>query len=181
MAMTWPRRYRTANRRIEGGTVFGYHVQDPTAYGVVEFDESGAAVGIEEKPKTPRSNYAVTGLYFYDENVVEIAKQIRPSPRGELEISDVNAAYLAQDALSVELLGRGTAWLDTGTHETLLQAAQFIETLEQRQGLKIGCPEEVAYRMGYIDAEQVGRLAQLYRKNGYGKYLLRMLKESVYG
>jgi len=166
-----------AAARPAGATVFGYHVQNPSAYGVVEFDATGKVVGIEEKPAHPRSNYAVTGLYFYDNRVVDIASQIRPSVRGELEISDVNARYLALGALEVEILRRGTAWLDTGTHESLLQAGTFIQTIEERQGLKIACPEEVAYRMGYIDAEQVARLAQPLVKTAYGQYLLQMLQD----
>lgn len=169
-----------ANAQTTGATVFAYHVQIPAAYGVVEFDEGRRAVSIEEKPARPKSNYAVTGLYFYDDRVSQIAESIKPSPRGELEITDVNARYLADGDLRVEILGRGTAWLDTGTHESLLQAAQFIATLEQRQGLKIGCPEEVAYRMGYISAGDLERLAQPYKKNGYGQYLLRLLTEQVF-
>ena len=168
---------RAAARR-EGATVFGYHVQNPSAYGVVEFDTAGRVVGIEEKPVHPRSNYAVTGLYFYDHRVVDIAGEIRPSARGELEITEVNARYLALGALDVEILRRGTAWLDTGTHESLLQAGTFIQTIEERQGLKIACPEEIAYRMGYIDAEQVARLAHPLVKTRYGQYLLRMLQDS---
>jgi glucose-1-phosphate thymidylyltransferase len=166
-----------AAARPQGATVFGYHVQNPSAYGVVEFDATGRVVGIEEKPAHPRSNYAVTGLYFYDHRVVDIAGEIRPSARGELEISDVNARYLALGALEVEILRRGTAWLDTGTHESLLQAGTFIQTIEERQGLKIACPEEIAYRMGYIDAEQVRRLAQPLVKTTYGQYLLRLLQD----
>ncbi len=166
-----------AAARKEGATVFGYHVQNPSAYGVVEFDANGKVVGIEEKPARPRSSYAVTGLYFYDGRVAEIAAGIRPSARGELEITDVNARYLALGALDVEILRRGTAWLDTGTHESLLQAGQFIQTIEERQGLKIACPEEIAYRMGYIDGEQVARLAQPLVKTTYGQYLLRMLQD----
>jgi len=168
-----------ASARPEGATVFGYHVQNPSAYGVVEFDATGKVVGIEEKPALPRSNYAVTGLYFYDNRVVDIAREIRPSARGELEISDVNARYLALGALEVEILRRGTAWLDTGTHESLLQAGTFIQTIEERQGLKIACPEEIAYRMGYIDAEQVSRLAQPLLKTTYGQYLLRLLQDPL--
>ncbi len=167
---------RAAARR-EGATVFGYHVQNPSAYGVVEFDATGKAIGIEEKPAAPRSSYAVTGLYFYDNRVVDIARTIRPSARGELEITDLNARYLELDALNVEILRRGTAWLDTGTHESLLQAGTFIQTIEERQGLKIACPEEIAYRMGYIDAEQVTRLAHPLVKTAYGQYLLHILHE----
>jgi glucose-1-phosphate thymidylyltransferase len=166
-----------AAAQAEGATVFGYHVQNPSAYGVVEFDASGKVVGLEEKPTAPRSSYAVTGLYFYDNCVVDIARAIRPSPRGELEITDVNACYLATGALRVEILRRGTAWLDTGTHESLLQAGTFIQTIEERQGLKIACPEEIAYRMGYIDAEQVHRLAEPLLKSSYGQYLMRLLDE----
>ncbi len=164
-----------ATQRENGATIFGYYVRDPERYGVVSFDKAGKATDIEEKPKAPRSNYAVTGLYFYDNDVIAIAKGLQPSVRGELEITDVNRAYLARGDLSVELLGRGTAWLDTGTHESLLQAAQFIETVETRQGLKIACPEEIAWRMGYIDAEQLHRLAGPLAKNGYGQYLLDIL------
>jgi glucose-1-phosphate thymidylyltransferase len=160
-----------------GATIFGYHVQNPTAYGVVEFDDKRRAVSIEEKPAKPRSNYAVTGLYFYDNRVVDIAREIRPSARGELEITDVNLHYLRQGRLTVEILGRGTAWLDTGTHESLLQAGIFIETIEQRQGLKIACPEEIAYRMGYIDAGQLEELAEPLRKGSYGQYLLRLIED----
>lgn len=160
-----------------GATVFAYRVRDPERYGVVEFDAQGRAISIVEKPKQPRSHYAVTGLYFYDAQVVDIAKSLKPSPRGELEITDVNRVYLEQGALNVELLGRGTAWLDTGTHESLLQAANFIEAIEQRQGLKVSCVEEIAYRMGYIDAEQLARLAEPLRNSGYGRYLLDVLQE----
>jgi glucose-1-phosphate thymidylyltransferase len=166
-----------ATARPGGATVFGYHVQNPSAYGVVEFDAGGRVIGIEEKPARPRSNYAVTGLYFYDNRVVDIVREIRPSARGELEITDVNACYLAMGALDVEILRRGTAWLDTGTHESLLQAGTFIQTIEERQGLKISCPEEIAYRMGYIDAGQVERLAQPLLKTTYGRYLLQMLQD----
>jgi glucose-1-phosphate thymidylyltransferase len=166
-----------ATARPGGATVFGYHVQNPSAYGVVEFDASGRVIGIEEKPARPRSNYAVTGLYFYDNRVVDIAREIQPSARGELEITDVNGCYLAMGALDVEILRRGTAWLDTGTHESLLQAGTFIQTIEERQGLKIACPEEIAYRMGYIGAEQVARLAQPLVKTSYGQYLLQILHE----
>jgi len=171
---------RRAAAREEGATVFGYHVQDPRAYGVVEFDAAGRAVGLEEKPEHPRSSYAVTGLYFYDNDVVNIAADIGPSPRGELEITDVNKHYLAAGKLHVEVLGRGCAWLDTGTHESLIQAGLFVHTIETRQGLKIACPEEVAYRMGYIDCEQLARLACPLRKSGYGEYLIRLLEERVF-
>ena len=164
--------------RESGATIFGYHVTNPTAYGVVEFDARGRAVRIEEKPAQPKSNYAVTGLYYYDNCVVDIARELRPSARGELEITDVNSRYLELGALEVEILRRGTAWLDTGTHEALLQAGLFIETIEQRQGLKIACPEEIAFRMGYIDAEQVERLAGALGKTGYGRYLLQLITES---
>ncbi|MBV8210706.1 MAG: glucose-1-phosphate thymidylyltransferase RfbA [Burkholderiaceae bacterium] len=170
---------RRASARENGATVFAYHVLDPQRYGVVEFDAQGRAVSIEEKPRAPRSNYAVTGLYFYDARVVEVASQIRPSPRGELEITDVNRQYLDWGDLAVEIMGRGTAWLDTGTHESLMQAAQFIQTIEQRQGLKIACPEEIAYRSGWIGAEDVARVAASLKNNGYGAYLQRLLTDRV--
>ena len=163
-----------------GASVFAYHVHDPERYGVVAFDAQRRALSIEEKPAAPKSNYAVTGLYFYDQQVCDIAAGIRPSARGELEITDVNAQYLRQDQLSVEIMGRGYAWLDTGTHDSLLEAAQFIATLERRQGLKVACPEEIAYRSGWIDAAALQALAQPMAKNGYGQYLLRLLHGKVY-
>ncbi len=166
--------------RDEGATVFAYRVKNARAYGVVEFDAGGRAISIEEKPAQPRSNYAVTGLYFYDNQVVDIARDLKPSPRGELEITDVNRRYLERDALQVEVMGRGAAWLDSGTHESLLQASLYIQTIEERQGLKIACPEEIAYRMGYIDAQQVERIAAQYRNNGYGEYLRMMLQEKIF-
>jgi len=168
---------RCAAGRESGATVFAYRVRDPERYGVVEFDADGRALSIEEKPTRPRSHYAVTGLYFYDNQVVEMAARLKPSPRGELEITDINSQYLANGSLHVEMLGRGTAWLDTGTHESLLQAANFIETVEQRQGLKICCVEEIAYRMGYISAAQLETLARPLSKNGYGRYLMEILEE----
>jgi len=163
-----------------GATVFAYPVNDPERYGVVEFDRDGRAVSIEEKPRAPRSRYAVTGLYFYDRGVLDIAAALEPSERGELEITDVNRKYLEAGTLRVEVMGRGTAWLDTGTHESLLEAAHFIETIERRQGLKIACPEEIAYRMGYIDAAQLERLADPMKKNAYGRYLLDVLRDRVF-
>ena len=168
---------REAGNREGGATIFGYHVKDPERYGVVEFESDGRVVGIEEKPETPKSHYAVTGLYFYDNQVLDIARNLEPSARGELEITDVNVAYLKQDQLRVEILGRGMAWLDTGTHESLNQAAEFVRTIEDRQDLKICCPEEIAYRMGYIGAEQVMRLAEPLKKNAYGRYLMELVNE----
>lgn len=165
-----------ANQQTQGATVFAYHVTDPERYGVVEFDGQGKAVSLEEKPKIPKSNYAVTGLYFYDAQVVDIAKSIKPSARGELEITDVNAFYLAQNQLDVQTMGRGYAWLDTGTHDSLLDASQYIATLERRQGLKIACLEEIAYRQGWIDSQHIERLAKPMAKNKYGQYLLSLLK-----
>lgn len=167
---------RRATARTQGATVFGYYVRDPERYGVVSFDALGRAINIEEKPKQPKSHYAVTGLYFYDNDVVNVAKNIQPSARGELEITDVNKVYLERSALNVELLGRGYAWLDTGTHESLLAAAHFMQVVEQRQGLKIACPEEIAWRMGYIDDAQLARLAAPLAKNGYGQYLQELLQ-----
>ncbi len=173
-------RLQRAAQRTTGATVFAYPVQDPERYGVVEFDKSGRAIGLEEKPKEPRSRYAVTGLYFYDAQVVEVAKSIRPSPRGELEITDVNAHYMRRGLLEVERLGRGDAWLDTGTHESLIDAAQFVQTIEKRQGLKMCCPEEVAWRQKWIDDDQLRALASPLAKNGYGAHLLSLLDEPVF-
>jgi len=171
---------RVASARTSGSTVFAYHVHDPERYGVVDFDDQRRAVSIEEKPLKPKSNYAVTGLYFYDSQVCDIAANIQPSARGELEITDVNRVYLEHGELNVELMGRGMAWLDTGTHESLLEAGQFIATIENRQGLKVACPEEIAYRKGYIDATKLEQLAQPLKKNAYGQYLLRLLEEKIY-
>jgi glucose-1-phosphate thymidylyltransferase len=176
----WEAQLRISMLREEGATVFAYHVQDPQRYGVVEFDSQRRAVSIEEKPERPASNYAVTGLYFYDEQVVDIAASIRPSARGELEITDVNRTYLERGQLHVEVMGRGMAWLDTGTHESLLEAGQFIATIEHRQGLKIACPEELAFRKGYISAQALERLAQPMIKNGYGRYLMQILRGTVF-
>jgi glucose-1-phosphate thymidylyltransferase len=170
---------RRAAARAQGATVFAYHVNDPERYGVVEFDANRRAVSLEEKPAKPRSRYAVTGLYFYDDRVCDIAAAVKPSARGELEITDVNRRYLELGALDVEVMGRGFAWLDTGTHESLLQAGSFIETIESRQGLKVACPEEIAYRAGWIDAAQLERLAKPLVKNGYGQYLMRVLSEQT--
>ncbi|MBL8251630.1 MAG: glucose-1-phosphate thymidylyltransferase RfbA [Candidatus Competibacter sp.] len=170
---------RRATARERGATVFGYYVSDPERYGVVSFDGQGRAISIEEKPKAPKSNYAVTGLYFYDNDVANVAKTIRPSARGELEITDVNRVYLARGELNVELLGRGYAWLDTGTHESLLAAAHFVQVVEQRQGLKVACPEEVAWRMKFIDDGQLARLAEPLAKSGYGQYLMDLLERKL--
>jgi glucose-1-phosphate thymidylyltransferase len=175
-----PNLLERANGRANGSTVFAYHVHDPERYGVVEFDASGKAISLDEKPKQPKSNYAVTGLYFYDEQVVGLAKNLKPSARGELEITDLNRLYLQQGSMSVEIMGRGYAWLDTGTHESLLEASQFIATLEHRQGLKIACPEEIAYRKGWIDRVQLEALAKPLSKNGYGRYLQQVLGEKIF-
>lgn len=164
----------------KGATVFGYRVKDPERYGVVSFDTHGIATDLEEKPEKPKSNYAVTGLYFYDNDVIEIAKTIKPSPRGELEITDVNKVYLARGDLNVELMGRGFAWLDTGTHASLLSAANYMQVIEERQGLKVACPEEIAYRKGYINAEQLAKLAIPLEKSGYGQYLMEILQDECH-
>ncbi|MDG6100135.1 glucose-1-phosphate thymidylyltransferase RfbA [Alteromonas sp. ZYF713] len=169
----------SANKQQEGATVFGYHVNDPERYGVVDFDDDWNALSIEEKPEVAKSNYAVTGLYFYDNRVVDFAKEVKPSPRGELEITDLNNMYLQDGSLKVELMGRGSAWLDTGTLDSLLDAANFVAAIEKRQGLKICCPEEVAFRMGYIDAEQLEKLAAPLLKSGYGSYLLKVINDRV--
>lgn len=169
-----------ANNGTVGASVFAYHVKDPQRYGVVEFDVTGKAVSLEEKPTAPKSNYAVTGLYFYDNQVLDIAGDLKPSARGEYEITDVNKHYLARGQLTVEVMGRGMAWLDTGTHESLLEASMFIETIEKRQGLKVACPEEIAYRLGYISKEDLERIGASMDKNGYGQYLLSLLRERVF-
>ena len=169
-----------SNTRVEGATIFAYHVHDPERYGVVEFDQSGRVVSLEEKPEDPRSNYAVTGLYFYDDNAVQFAKQIKPSQRGELEITDLNRMYLEKETLFVEVMGRGYAWLDTGTHESLLNANQFVQTIEVRQGLKIACPEEIAFRRKWINEDQLEKLAEPMINNSYGKYLRQVLERDVF-
>ncbi|TDI81726.1 MAG: glucose-1-phosphate thymidylyltransferase [Betaproteobacteria bacterium] len=174
-----PTQLERAMLQTRGATVFAYHVQNPERYGVVTFDAQGRATSLEEKPSQPKSNYAITGLYFYDNQIVDIAADLRPSARGELEITDVNRIYLKRDQLNVQIMGRGYAWLDTGTHESLIEASNFIETIEHRQGLKVSCPEEIAYRNGFINAEQLEKLAQPLAKNSYGQYLLRLLKERV--
>ena len=167
---------KSAKARQQGATIFGYHVSDPTAYGVAEFDETGKVIGVEEKPKQPKSNFAITGLYFYDNQVVDFAKHLKPSARGELEITDLNRLYLDQGELGMEFLGRGSAWLDTGTHDSLLEASHFVQTIEKRQGLKIACPEEIAYQKKFITADELAALAEPLRKSGYGEYLLDLIK-----
>ena len=175
-----PTQLRAANETDSGATVFAYPVHDPERYGVIEFDPQGRAIGLEEKPKVPKSRYAVTGLYFYDERAVAIARSLKPSPRGELEITDLNRRYLELDALKVTVMGRGHAWLDTGTHESLVEASLFVQTIEKRQGLKIACPEEIAYRMGYIDRTQLETLAAPIAKSSYGQYLLDLLQDTIF-
>ncbi len=175
-----PEQLRAAAQQESGATVFAYHVDDPERYGVVQFDANKKAIGIEEKPDQPKSSYAVTGLYFYDNKVTDLAKSLKPSVRGELEITDLNRLYLDKGELHVELMGRGVAWLDTGTHESLMEAANFIEVIQRRQGLKISCPEEIAYTLGYISAEQVEAIAGALKQNEYGRYLLKMLDDQVY-
>jgi glucose-1-phosphate thymidylyltransferase len=175
-----PRLLHNACNRDLGASIFAYHVQDPERYGVAEFDEAFKVISLEEKPAQPKSSYAVTGLYFYDRQVVTLAKSLKPSARGELEITDLNRLYLEQGILSIEIMGRGYAWLDTGTHESLLEAGQFVATLEKRQGLKVACPEEIAWRQGFIDDEQLNKLAHPLSKSGYGQYLMNLLKEKVY-
>ena len=175
-----PEQLQRAASQTSGATVFAYHVDDPERYGVAEFDENGKVLSIEEKPSNPKSNYAVTGLYFYDDQVTDLAKSLKPSERGELEITDLNRLYLEQGTLHVELMGRGIAWLDTGTHESLMEAANFIEIIQRRQGLKISCPEEIAFKLGYIEAQQVETIARGLKQNEYGKYLLKMLDDKVY-
>ncbi|MDF2367666.1 glucose-1-phosphate thymidylyltransferase RfbA [Sneathiella sp.] len=167
---------QNAKARETGATIFGYHVSDPTAYGVAEFDDTGKVIGVEEKPKKPKSNFAITGLYFYDNQVIDFARHLKPSARGELEITDLNRLYLDQEELSMELLGRGSAWLDTGTHDNLLEASHFVQTIEKRQGLKIACPEEIAYQKKFITADELAALAEPLRKSGYGEYLLDLIK-----
>jgi glucose-1-phosphate thymidylyltransferase len=169
---------QSADQQTKGATVFAYHVQDPERYGVAEFDTGGKVLSLEEKPKCPKSNYAVTGLYFYDNQVVDLASNLKPSPRGELEITDLNRLYLEKGQLKVEIMGRGYAWLDTGTHDSMLEAGQFIATIEKRQGLKVACPEEIAFRLGWIDLKQLEALAHALAKNGYGQYLFDLIKES---
>jgi len=171
---------QTANKQVTGGTVFGYHVANPQSYGVVEFDQSGTAISVEEKPQQPKSNYAVPGLYFFDKRVVEFAKNVKPSARGELEITCIIEQYLAAGELKVEIMGRGTAWLDTGTHDDLLAAASFIETIEKRQGLKVNCPEEIAYRNGWISKAKLLEIAEPLIKSGYGKYLVKLLEDKIF-
>ncbi|TNE36316.1 MAG: glucose-1-phosphate thymidylyltransferase [Alphaproteobacteria bacterium] len=170
---------KSARERTEGATIFGYHVSDPSAYGVAEFDKAGKVIGVEEKPAKPKSSFAITGLYFYDNQVIDFAKHLEPSARGELEITDLNRLYLDQGQLSMEFLGRGSAWLDTGTHDNLLDASHFVQTIEKRQGLKIACPEEIAYQKGFITAAELTALAEPLRKSGYGEYLLTLIRDDL--